>query len=85
MAQLLISTSDRVATSRNAARPVRAATRGAHHDHRRLRAVFLVGGLAGQIGEELGFSPTGLGPAVSAYVGATALAPPAGALVERYG
>ncbi|WP_067494590.1 MFS transporter [Actinoplanes sp. TFC3] len=48
--------------------------------------VFLVGGLAVQIGEELHFSPAGLGLAVSAYFGASALASvPAGALVERYG
>ncbi|MEV4351802.1 MFS transporter [Actinoplanes sp. NPDC049596] len=44
--------------------------------------VFLVGGLAVQIG----FSPAGLGLVVSAYFGASALASiPAGALVERYG
>jgi predicted MFS family arabinose efflux permease len=48
--------------------------------------VFLVGGLAVQIGHELHFSPAGLGLAVSAYFGASALASvPAGALVERYG
>ncbi|MFF5080700.1 MFS transporter [Actinoplanes sp. NPDC000266] len=48
--------------------------------------VFLVGGLAVQIGDELGFSPAGLGLAVSAYFGVSALASvPAGALVERYG
>ncbi len=48
--------------------------------------VFLVGGLAVQIGEELRFSPAGLGLAVSAYFGASALASvPAGRLVERYG
>nr|WP_041830413.1 MFS transporter [Actinoplanes missouriensis] len=48
--------------------------------------VFLVGGLAVQVGDELDFSPTGLGLAVSAYFGASALASvPAGALVERYG
>jgi MFS family permease len=48
--------------------------------------VFLVGGLAVQIGDELRFSPAGLGLAVSAYFGASALASvPAGALVERYG
>jgi predicted MFS family arabinose efflux permease len=39
-----------------------------------------------QIGDELGFSPAGLGLAVSAYFGASALASiPAGALVERWG
>ncbi|MGK5680355.1 MFS transporter [Actinoplanes sp. URMC 104] len=48
--------------------------------------VFLVGGLAVQIGDDLGFSPAGLGLAVSAYFGASALASvPAGHLVERYG
>ncbi|WP_089154542.1 MFS transporter [Micromonospora sp. NBS 11-29] len=48
--------------------------------------VFLVGGLAVQLGAELGFSPTGLGLAVSVYFGVSALASvPSGALVERYG
>jgi MFS family permease len=48
--------------------------------------VFLVGGLAVQVGEELDFSPAGLGLAVSAYFGVSALASvPAGALVERHG
>src|SRR3954468_4083444 len=48
--------------------------------------VFLVGGLAVQISDELGFSPAGLGLAVSVYFGASAFASiPAGALVERYG
>ena len=48
--------------------------------------VFLVGGLAVQIGEELGFSPAGLGLAVSAYFATSAVASvPAGWLVERYG
>jgi MFS family permease len=48
--------------------------------------VFLVGGLAVQIGDELRFSPAGLGLAVSAYFGASALASvPAGFLVERFG
>ncbi len=48
--------------------------------------VFLVGGLAVQIGDELNLSPAGLGLAVSAYFGASALASlPAGALVEKYG
>ncbi|GAB2613602.1 hypothetical protein Aab01nite_69860 [Paractinoplanes abujensis] len=48
--------------------------------------IFLVGGLAVQIGDELAFSPAGLGLAVSAYFGASALASiPAGRLVERYG
>lgn len=48
--------------------------------------VFLVGGLAVQVGAELDFSPAGLGLAVSAYFGASALASiPAGRLVERFG
>ncbi|MEU1842506.1 MFS transporter [Micromonospora sediminicola] len=48
--------------------------------------VFLVGGLAVQLGDELGFSPAGLGLAVSVYFGVSALASvPSGALVERYG
>jgi MFS family permease len=48
--------------------------------------VFLVGGLAVQLGDELRFSPAGLGLAVSVYFGVSALASiPSGALVERYG
>ncbi|MFB9236992.1 MFS transporter [Plantactinospora siamensis] len=48
--------------------------------------VFLVGGLAVQMGHDLRFSPTGLGLAVSVYFGVSALASvPSGALVERYG
>jgi MFS family permease len=48
--------------------------------------VFLVGGLAVQMGAELAFSPAGLGLAVSIYFGASALTSvPAGALVERLG
>ncbi|MEU4420912.1 MFS transporter [Actinoplanes sp. NPDC024001] len=48
--------------------------------------VFLVGGLAVQIGGELGFSAAGTGLAMAAYFGASALASmPAGALVERHG
>jgi MFS family permease len=48
--------------------------------------VFLVGGLAVQIGDELRFSPAGLGLAVSVYFGLSALASvPAGGLVERLG
>ena len=48
--------------------------------------VFLVGGLAVQLSDDLRFSPAGLGLAVSAYFGVSALASlPAGALVERYG
>src|SRR5512145_1084857 len=48
--------------------------------------VFLVGGLAVQMGAELGFSPAGLGLAVAVYFGLSALASvPAGAVVERFG
>ncbi|WDZ86347.1 MFS transporter [Micromonospora cathayae] len=48
--------------------------------------VFLVGGLAVQMGDELGFSPSGLGVAVAVYFGVSALASvPCGKLVERYG
>ncbi|WP_319459742.1 MFS transporter [Micromonospora sp. RTP1Z1] len=48
--------------------------------------VFLVGGLAVQMGRDLHFSPAGLGLAVSVYFGISALASvPSGALVERYG
>ncbi|MDZ5445296.1 MFS transporter [Micromonospora sp. 4G57] len=48
--------------------------------------VFLVGGLAVQMGDDLHFSPAGLGLAVSVYFGISALASvPSGALVERYG
>ncbi|WP_320067453.1 MFS transporter [Micromonospora sp. RTGN7] len=48
--------------------------------------VFLVGGLAVQMGEDLDFSPAGLGLAVSVYFGVSALASvPSGAAVERLG
>ncbi|SCL17228.1 Predicted arabinose efflux permease, MFS family [Micromonospora rhizosphaerae] len=48
--------------------------------------VFLVGGLAVQMSDDLHFSPAGLGLAVSIYFGISALASvPSGALVERYG
>ncbi|TYB37740.1 MFS transporter [Micromonospora sp. AP08] len=48
--------------------------------------VFLVGGLAVQMGDDLGFTPARLGLAVSVYFGVSALASvPSGALVERYG
>ncbi|WP_309246228.1 MFS transporter [Verrucosispora sioxanthis] len=48
--------------------------------------VFLVGGLAVQMREELGFSPAGLGLVVAVYFGVGALASvPSGALVERWG
>jgi MFS family permease len=48
--------------------------------------VFLLGGLAVQMGAELHFAPAGLGLAVSVYFGVSALASiPSGTLVERYG
>ncbi|MEH1167832.1 MFS transporter [Micromonospora sp. CPCC 205539] len=48
--------------------------------------VFLLGGLAVQMGADLDFSPAGLGLAVSVYFGVSALASmPSGRLVERYG
>jgi MFS family permease len=48
--------------------------------------VFLVGGLAVQIRDELRFSPAGLGLIVAVYFGVSALASlPSGRLVERYG
>jgi MFS family permease len=74
------------ATSANAARPLRAATGALTTTIACSVPVFLVGGLAVQISDELEFSPAGLGLAVSAYFGASALASvPAGALVERFG
>src|SRR3954468_5172305 len=66
--------------------PVRAATGALTTTIAVSVPVFLLGGLAVQIGDELHFTPAGLGLAVSAYFGASALASvPAGALVERYG
>lgn len=67
-------------------RPVRAATGALTTTIAVSIPVFLVGGLAVQIGDDLGFSPAGLGLAVSAYFGASALASvPAGWLAEKYG
>lgn len=67
-------------------RPVRAAAGALTTTIAVSIPVFLVGGLAVQIGDELHFTPVGLGLAVSAYFGASALASvPAGAIVERYG
>jgi predicted MFS family arabinose efflux permease len=81
-----ITPSPRVSTSVNASGPVRAAAGALTTTIAVSVPVFLVGGLAVQIGDELHFSPAGLGLAVSAYFGASALASiPAGALVERYG
>ncbi len=82
----MIPAAEAAATSGNARRPVRAVTGALTTTIAVSIPVFLVGGLAVQIGDELGFSPAGLGLAVSAYFGASALASvPAGALVERYG
>jgi predicted MFS family arabinose efflux permease len=73
-------------TSVNVTGPVRAATAALTTTAAVSVPVFLVGGLAVQISQDLDFSAAGLGLAVSAYFGATALASvPAGALVERYG
>jgi MFS family permease len=86
MAEPQTSPAETAPTSANAARPMRAATGALTTTIACSVPVFLVGGLAVQISEELGFSPAGLGLAVSAYFGASALASvPAGALVERYG
>jgi MFS family permease len=83
MAEFPIPAAETVPTSENA---VRAVTGALTTTIAVSVPVFLVGGLAVQIGDELGFSPAGLGLAVSAYFGASALASvPAGALVERYG
>src|SRR4051794_16057656 len=86
MAEPLPPTTEVAATSANVSSPLRAATGALTTTIAVSIPVFLVGGLAVQISGELGFSPAGLGLAVSAYFGASALASiPAGALVERYG
>jgi MFS family permease len=86
MAETRIPAADNAATSTNSTRPVRAAAGALTTTIAVSVPVFLVGGLAVQISDELRFSPAGLGLAVSAYFGASALASvPAGALVERYG
>jgi predicted MFS family arabinose efflux permease len=86
MAEPVIPSADAAPTSANAGRPLWAATGALTTTVAVSIPVFLVGGLAVQIGDELDFSPAGLGLAVSAYFGASALASiPAGALVERYG
>jgi predicted MFS family arabinose efflux permease len=73
-------------TSANATRPVRAAAAALTTTVAVTLPVFLVGGLAVQISDELQFSPAGLGLAVSAYFGVSALTSlPSGALVERFG
>jgi MFS family permease len=74
------------AETRPVTRPVRAAAGAIATTIACVLPVFLVGGLAVQMGDELGFSPFGLGLAVSVYFGVSALASvPTGALVERYG
>jgi MFS family permease len=86
MAKTRIFPGGSATTSANAVRPGHAVTGALTTTIACSLPVFLVGGLAVQIGQELGFSPAGLGLAVSAYFGASALASvPAGALVERYG
>ncbi|GAB3155955.1 hypothetical protein GCM10027290_52960 [Micromonospora sonneratiae] len=66
--------------------PVRAAAGATATTIGCVLPVFLLGGLAVQMGDELHFSPAGLGLAVSVYFGVSALASvPSGALVERYG
>ncbi|MFF5172732.1 MFS transporter [Micromonospora sp. NPDC000089] len=72
--------------SRPAVRPLRAGAGAVATTIASVLPVFLVGGLAVQMGTDLGFSPTGLGLAVSIYFGVSALASvPSGRLVERYG
>ncbi|MFC7549091.1 MFS transporter [Plantactinospora sp. GCM10030261] len=67
-------------------RPVRAAAGAVTTTVACVLPVFLVGGLAVQMGRDLAFSPVRLGLAVSVYFGVSALASvPSGALVERYG
>ncbi|SCL37666.1 Predicted arabinose efflux permease, MFS family [Micromonospora pallida] len=68
------------------ARPVRVGVGAIATTVACVLPVFLLGGLAVQMGAELGFSPTGLGVAVAVYFGVSAVASiPSGALVERYG
>ncbi|MEU6075819.1 MFS transporter [Micromonospora sp. NPDC047074] len=67
-------------------RPVRAAAGAVAVTIACVLPVFLLGGLAVQMGADLGFSPAGLGLAVSVYFGVGALASvPSGVLAERYG
>jgi MFS family permease len=66
--------------------PVRAAVGAVATTTAAVIPVFLLGGMAVQISDELRFDPAGLGVAVSLYFGCSALiAIPAGWLVERYG
>ncbi|MEU4401354.1 MFS transporter [Micromonospora orduensis] len=67
-------------------RPVRASTGAVATTVACVLPVFLLGGLAVQMGADIGFSPAGLGVAVAVYFGVSALASvPSGRLVERYG
>jgi MFS family permease len=76
----------KASTSVNAIRPAHAVGGALTTTVAVAFPVFLVGGLAVQVSDDLRFSPAGLGLAVSAYFGVSALASlPAGALVERYG
>ncbi|MGC5017182.1 MFS transporter [Micromonospora sp. DT47] len=72
--------------SRPSVRPLRAGAGAVATTIASVLPVFLLGGLAVQMGDDLGFSPAGLGLAVSIYFGVSALASvPSGRLVERYG
>ncbi|KAB1944901.1 MFS transporter [Micromonospora sp. ALFpr18c] len=67
-------------------RPVRASVGAVATTVACVMPVFLLGGLAVQMGADVGFSPAGLGVAVAVYFGVSALASvPSGRLVERYG
>ncbi|SIN30206.1 MFS transporter [Micromonospora cremea] len=67
-------------------RPIRASAGAVLTTVACVLPVFLLGGLAVQMGADLGFSPAGLGLAVAVYFGVSALASvPSGRLVERYG
>ncbi|TDC72178.1 MFS transporter, partial [Micromonospora sp. KC606] len=72
--------------SRPEVRPLRAGAGAVATTIACVLPVFLVGGLAVQMGDDLHFSPAGLGLAVAVYFGVSALASvPSGHLVERYG
>ncbi|MFJ6196567.1 MFS transporter [Micromonospora sp. NPDC092111] len=74
------------APSRPSVRPLRAGAGAVATTIASVLPVFLVGGLAVQMGDDLGFSPAGLGLAVSVYFGVSAVASvPSGRLVERVG
>lgn len=74
------------ATRLPATHPVRAGVGAVTTTVACVLPVFLVGGMAVQMGAELRFSPSGLGLAVAVYFGVSAVASiPSGALVERYG